>query len=80
MWGLFLSTRVWKQQRGAWDAAISSPGALNEVQIHLVRRLRTKATQPDQGCKTSRGGPHIAPPPLVGGCTRLKHSPENTLF
>ena len=44
MWGLFLSTRVWVQLRGAWHAAFFPPGALNEVQIHLVQRVGAEAT------------------------------------
>ena len=44
MWGLILSTRVWKRQLGAWDAAIFPPGALKEVQIHLLQRVRVDGT------------------------------------
>ena len=44
MWGLRLGTRVWDGQRGAKDAAISSPGELKEVEFHLVKRLVALAT------------------------------------
>ena len=44
MWGLLLSTRVWVQLRGAWDATNFPPEALKEVEIHLVQRVGAEAT------------------------------------
>ena len=44
MWGLLLSTRVWVQLRGAWDAANFPPSELKEVEIHLVQRVGAEAT------------------------------------
>ena len=66
MWGLMLSTRVCVQQRGAKDAATSSPGELKEVEFHLVKRLCALATD----CTARLNQPRRARSHLADGRVR----------